>query len=344
MRAIAISLVVICHFSQGLDILGVCGVELFFVLSGFLIGGILLRTVETSQGFRLQDLVNFLKRRWYRTLPNYYLFLLLYAAVAAAMVRHIPPVEWFFRYGLFLQNFAWPNPDWIFGQSWSLCVEEWFYLLTAGTLFLTMKAFSTLRHGRAWALAVTLGLFLAVPAILRFALRDQFGDLRTVAIFRLDAIAFGVFMAWIQTRRPGLWNRPATLLALGVAGAGAALAIYGASPSATAGALTLMPIAFALLLPASYRAPRPGIFLGQWVGNVSIWSYSIYMCHSLIYLGLGQLMGYDALSFTGKMTYKVISLALIVLVSALNYRFFEKPMTDLRDPSLRNRRPVQDHA
>ena len=165
-----------------------------------------------------------------------------------------------------------------------------------------------------------------------------------MVVFRLDAIAFGVFMAWIRTRRPGLWNRPASLLALGVAGAGAALALYGASPSATAGALTLMPIAFALLLPACYRAPRPGSFLGQWVSNVSIWSYSIYMCHSLIYLGLGQLMGYDALSFIGKMAYKVISLALIVLVSALTYRFFEKPMTDLRDPSLRNRRPVQDHA
>ena len=83
MRAIAILLVVIGH---GSSIAGdlfhaipsipfIDGVDLFFVLSGFLIGGILIAKIEESDRINLKLILTFLKRRWYRTLPNYYLFL-----------------------------------------------------------------------------------------------------------------------------------------------------------------------------------------------------------------------------------------------------------------------------
>ncbi len=53
------------------------GVDLFFVLSGFLIGTILLKEISTSKSFTFSQLTNFWKRRWFRTLPNYYLILLV---------------------------------------------------------------------------------------------------------------------------------------------------------------------------------------------------------------------------------------------------------------------------
>lgn len=314
--------------------LGVCGVELFFVLSGFLIGGILLRTVEAKDGFTFPDLQEFLRRRWYRTIPNYYLFLIVYTIFLVANNHHLPPIGWLVRYLLFLENFAWPNPSWIFGHSWSLCVEEWFYLLTAVILFLAVKVFSPSRRGRAWALAVTFGIILIVPTALRFAFRHQYEDLRMVVVFRLDSIVYGVLIALVRTRLPGLWNRPTTLLALGAVTTVVAIVMYGGSASSTATALTLMPAGFALLIPAFYRVTLPANFLRQWIGNISIWSYSIYMCHSLIYIGLAQLIGYNTLNWTGKLLYKVCALVLIVCVSALNYRFFEKKMTDLRDHHL----------
>ena len=78
MRAMAIILVLICH--SGLESplmyqLGFYGVELFFVLSGFLIGQIIIRDV--LQRPSTKTLITFYKRRWLRTLPLYYMILLL---------------------------------------------------------------------------------------------------------------------------------------------------------------------------------------------------------------------------------------------------------------------------
>ena len=85
LRAIAIGLVLLCHITPffvfplapgwfaEVSALASLGVDLFFVLSGFLIGGILLRDLDRGASFR--SLVAFWSRRWWRTLPNYYLFL-----------------------------------------------------------------------------------------------------------------------------------------------------------------------------------------------------------------------------------------------------------------------------
>ena len=58
------------------NLLSLDGVTLFFVLSGFLIGGILIRTIE-NKGFGFKELLNFWTRRWFRTLPNYFLMLMV---------------------------------------------------------------------------------------------------------------------------------------------------------------------------------------------------------------------------------------------------------------------------
>src|SRR5690606_10309411 len=88
MRAIAIMTVLISHSSQfildGSSSLmyhsGVAGVEIFFVLSGFLIGGILIKVFQKE--YSLNNILNFWKRRWIRTIPNYYLALLINAVIA----------------------------------------------------------------------------------------------------------------------------------------------------------------------------------------------------------------------------------------------------------------------
>lgn len=331
MRAVAISLVICSHFLKGVDVLGVLGVELFFVLSGFLIGGILLRTVEAKGGFGFTDLREFLRRRWYRTLPNYYLFLIIYTVVQAAYSHHLPSIGWFARYAMFLQNFAWPNPGWMFGHSWSLCVEEWFYLLTSGILFLTSRLFSPARNSQAWALGITFATVFTVPAVLRFALRASCGDMRMITVFRLDAISFGVMMAWMHSGMPGLWKRSAALLYMGVAGMAVAVFLGGPSGLTTATSLTLMPAGCALLIPACCRLPEPVNVLRHWIVNLSMWSYSLYLCHPLIYIGLASLFGYNTFSLKGKLLFKLFTLVVVVCVSALNFHFFEKKMTDLRE-------------
>lgn len=112
-RTIAILLVVYVHgklvakdLFAGLPSLPIMdGVELFFVLSGFLIGGILIKTIERENGMDLPALGHFWKRRWFRTLPNYYLILMVnYLLVRYDFIGG--NIENFsFKFLFFLQNF-----------------------------------------------------------------------------------------------------------------------------------------------------------------------------------------------------------------------------------------------
>ena len=92
------------------------GVTIFFVLSGFLIGRILLRTVAKDD-FNGQMLVQFWIRRWFRTLPNY--FAVLIFLVIAFNLLESPPPDGLIRYFLFSQNIACTHPK-LSSIAWSL--------------------------------------------------------------------------------------------------------------------------------------------------------------------------------------------------------------------------------
>ena len=82
--------------------LGLQGVELFFVLSGFLIGTILIKTYEQTDNFDFTVVKIFWKKRWFRTLPNYYLFLAIYYFFAFVKNKALGDGSYLF----FLQNFS----------------------------------------------------------------------------------------------------------------------------------------------------------------------------------------------------------------------------------------------
>ena len=104
------------------------GVELFFVLSGFLIGGILLKLFEKNEHFNLKTIGGFWIRRWFRTLPNYYLILLLNIVIVYFGIIKEDFSQFNWKFFFFLQNFTKPFTG-FFWESWSLSIEEWFYLL-----------------------------------------------------------------------------------------------------------------------------------------------------------------------------------------------------------------------
>src|SRR5690606_4396644 len=145
MRAVAIMLVVISHtiwifpdtknlFTDLLSMAGVLGVEIFFVLSGFLIGRIIYR-LFVDPDFNFKKVKYFWVRRWFRTLPNYYIILILNMVMAIWFNTPLPDNLW--RYFFFLQNFAWEMP-FFFGESWSLPIEEFAYILAPLLLYLVM--------------------------------------------------------------------------------------------------------------------------------------------------------------------------------------------------------------
>ena len=128
----------VTHYLQRLGILGWSGVDLFFVLSGFLIGGILMDARASAFYYR-----TFCARRFFRIIPIYYLWVTAYIAligIAGARIQALsnsgvaPPSGLpVYSYYLFLQNFqasgfAGLVGAWL-GHLWSLAVEEQFYLI-----------------------------------------------------------------------------------------------------------------------------------------------------------------------------------------------------------------------
>jgi peptidoglycan/LPS O-acetylase OafA/YrhL len=210
-RALAISMVFLLHGVTACEPLGV-GVDLFFVLSGFLIGRIYLlaQSDATTPGMDKPGsftLWAFWSARWLRTLPPYFAALGLCALLQ--MHFHNNAVHWY--YLLFLQNYAGVDG---FGPSWSLCVEEHFYLA------LPLLGFIALRFiGRRHLLWLLPALAL-VPEILRSALPlppDWFWRTHLHA----EGLLLGVWLAYVFVDRgtgpDSLWSRlqwPAMLLAL----------------------------------------------------------------------------------------------------------------------------------
>jgi peptidoglycan/LPS O-acetylase OafA/YrhL len=352
MRCLAISLVVLGHGSAFLTTRPLAqlrgflwehaflGVEVFFVLSGFLIGSILLKVTERELSFgAIRD---FWVRRWFRTLPNYYLFLII-NIVGFALLKPDFAFDW--KYLLFLQNFAWINER-FFSVSWSLAVEEWFYLLLplcvfVGALFV---------KDRKRAVLYSLLSFLAVIIVIRFfyVLRTDpkwNGVIRLGVLFRLDSLLFGVLAAYwqryglasfLKARHIGLLiGFLAVVIALVLKDSGYA----NGSVLVRTFLLPMVSVGFALFLPFCSTLSWPKGLLERGVRNISLWSYSLYLVHVAaleIFLVLrAKLKISGSLLVDG--TLFVLWMIACVVASAIIYRYFEKPMTDLRDSVTRSR-------
>ena len=126
------------------------GGDIFFVLSGFLIGGILIRTTEKQKCLSLRDLKTFWFRRWFRTIPAYlfalilnltlYFFINLQNHSIKDTLKLMFLKEKLWKYFFFLQNLTSNMITQFFAETWSLAVEEWFYLLLPIVLFFSLKS------------------------------------------------------------------------------------------------------------------------------------------------------------------------------------------------------------
>ena len=310
-------------------------VALFFVLSGFLIGGILLDQLARPRA-PLTAFADFMQRRWLRTLPNYFLFLLLnivlvYRGLAPGMLSKATVA-----YAVFMQNFHLPL-DLFFWESWSLAVEEWFYLLAP----LAALAVTPLLRSRAAVLTGFLALFCGY-LLLRISVvewSDPAWDagVRKLTALRLDSIAFGVLMAWLSLRMPELLRWPYRLAALGLSCVAAcAMLFLSVDPDASLAVRSLMfslaPLGCALLLPWANalrpsRLPKP---LMRAIGQLAVLSYSLYLVH--MFFVNTYLEWFDAPSTPTVVAVRICIFIMGALSAAwVLYRGFERPILQLRD-------------
>ena len=286
MRAIAISLVLLAHFAQKIEFLGFWGVELFFALSGFLIGNILWRSFSQTESWSFAYLFNFWKRRWWRTLPNYYLFLIVSLVFSYLVYASIPEVNEFVHYLYFGQNLFTPNGT-FFGVSWSLCIEEWFYL----TFPLVLFSLSCLKLQKKICYALTLLIYILAAICLRYyfvGVYDE-GAIRGITFARLDAIAYGVLVSFVTVQIPMSKNVILIAFTLGLA--------LIASPGIIAMLndisyhemkynpiyLTAVPLGASFMIPFMNTLKKPKRlfrFMAKPIYNFSLWSYSISVSYT----------------------------------------------------------------
>lgn len=293
-------------FSDRLDVVndpfGLWGVELFFALSGVLIGRILLRLFTASGPVHFKHVLRFWLRRWLRIMPAYWIVLFLVWCVSPMIGQEAP--GWTFV--PLVQNLTVPHPP-AFGEAWSLSVEEWSYVLLPVALLIGACAFRSRRN--------VFPAIVMLIAIIGFALRvthasecvcrpDQ--DIRKIVLYRMDALAAGLLMAYLLERWPEHARRwRFHLLAIGVLMWVADMIVgylpggllHGAdhfnrsgSASAMALDLTWLDVAFALMMPWAAGAVARSRFLVGPVTWVSAVSYPLYLVHrSLVALPLFHL-------------------------------------------------------
>jgi peptidoglycan/LPS O-acetylase OafA/YrhL len=319
------------------------GVNLFFVLSGYLIGGILLKLLAAGD-FGPREAGAFWLRRWLRTLPGYYLLVALLFAAALLHLQAPPPH--LRTYLLFLQNIAWPHPG-FFSEAWSLSIEEWFYLLLPAALLLSVRWIRR-EHRETLLLAWTIAAIVAVTLFrARVAGAHGFPDatawddwLRKTVACRLDAIGFGVVGAWARRRHPKIWQRHARLLFWAglslLAFQQAQFMLIRNSLYLNYVALTLAPLAALLLLPAlsAIRSGQGRAY--RCVTFVSTISYPMYLVNlSAVQMTLMPLLfGARVLdppslpaAIGAWITFWLLTLGLAILI----HLCYEKPIMDWRD-------------
>jgi peptidoglycan/LPS O-acetylase OafA/YrhL len=360
MRAVAVLAVVYTHgyYVLGDDAPGranrisfVDGVTLFFVLSGFLIGRILLRTID-RQDFDGRLLAQFWVRRWCRTLPNYLLVLSFLLIAALLMGRPLPASV--SAYYLFMQNFASPHPN-FFEEAWSLSIEEWFYLSVPIPLYLSTKLRDVDRRRLMLALMivviVSVTLFRTYRALhFGYSTIDAWDQsLRKQVVTRFDSLTLGVLAAYLSLYHRDLWRHQATLAFV----FGVLLLLLDRILLLTVPglfyrnyfALTVTPLGAVLLLPKLSSLKREGGWIVGTFTFISVVSYSMYLLNLAVVQGVLLPPLIRALS---QMCWRcsqshavayVLFWTLTITASFLLYRYFERPMTALRD-----KWPVRAHV
>ncbi|MBC7569823.1 MAG: acyltransferase [Spirosoma sp.] len=381
MRAAAILIVVDAHATIALGqyydgafwhFLLPDGVELFFVLSGFLIGGILIRTYEKNGRFDRGLLLNFWTRRWFRTLPNYYLvlgglvLLALLRAWRSGMHHTLPPALTLAKYALFLQNFATYIPD-FFSETWSLAIEEWSYITLPLVLLILHAALGNYWSHRRIVLAMILTIILGTN-LMRIVIALQTpisaGELgfRGIVLTRLDAISYGVLAAYVKQYVPVMWanarlNRQlliAGLVLTGLVAFSSSIFIigyyyeWGLTPAYVLYKRTLyfpaIGLSMALLMPymdnwrtATGLWARFGI--ARAITHVSLISYSMYLLN-LTPIMVNGLERIPTTSLAAGWAKVIVFWVLVLVSSTLLFKFFERPVTALRE-RLSSKEPTQ---
>jgi peptidoglycan/LPS O-acetylase OafA/YrhL len=343
LRAISVSLVVASHLLWHPDFIGIrpvyatwfaplghLGVRVFFVISGFLITGLLLRELDSTEHINLGK---FYLRRTLRIFPPYYFFVLMIILAQVVGWTTLTPGDVSHALTYTVNYHA--APSWSVGHAWSLSVEEQFYLLWPAVLLFAGRrqglwvAFSVI----ALCPLIRLGIWYLFPSLLEYDIGYRF---ETVA----DSMAAGCILAgtheWLQRQQP-----------------------YHAILESRLFSLVPVAILYASLLPNSSRL---NLLIGITVQNIGIaaciaWSVVNYSGR------IGKVLNAKPLVFLGVMSYSIylwqqpfvnpksaaitshfpLNLILVSIASLASYYCIERPSLRLRQQLESRLFPRREH-
>jgi peptidoglycan/LPS O-acetylase OafA/YrhL len=330
------------HFAW-LGTYGWMGVDLFFVLSGYLIGGQLLGGLRRDGRV---DFVAFYRRRACRILPAYLAVLGFYFLVPGfAEVPLIQPAWQFltFTVNLFVDG----SQRHAFSHVWSLCVEEHFYLMFPVVAWLGARHATPRRVGivlvavlvggmavRGWAWSLTAAPSAVDVGAWQMDISRYMEQVYYPTYARLDGLLLGVTLALLKVFRPGLWARllrRADLFAVaGMATMALSMWIFTDILDAAACVVGFPLLAAGLAMVVLAGASDAGVLARVRIpgaGWLAMVSYSMYLTHKPIYALVARTMpaGSGALA-----TFLACSVAVLAMAALLHYAI-ERPFLALRD-------------
>lgn len=325
---------------------GWMGVDLFFVLSGFLIGQQVLLPLARGQKLRFGD---FYLRRAFRILPAYWVALAVYVLVPGW--REAPLLEPLWKFVLMVTNLGNDYSRSAFSHAWSLCVEEHFYLV------FPLLAWALMRRPALWkvialALAVVIGGIAVRAGIwLHDTAAEAAGaparnwfieDLYYPTWNRLDGLLCGVLLATWKVFRPQSWARMQlhsnSVLVAGIAVMALALWLFRERAGLLGNAIgwPVLSVGLALLVFAGagthgaigrWRVPGAG-----WLAGIS---YSLYLVHKAVFHLVQVHLG-EAIASLGVAQVAVYGAAALLVAALLHYTV-ERPFLKLRGRVLKPR-------
>ena len=309
--------VAICHLNafvygnQFMEYLSLIFVEFFFVLSGFVLYPQLLKVIDNKK-----NLLVFYKRRWIRTLPLYFVILIL----VSILTDHFFNKD-FFKYLFLVQKFL---PNFIdndyYPVAWSLSIEEFFYLL-----FPLVLIFSNKKN----FLEITLFIFIFI-IFTKLILVDNFDAnyYRTGTFLRFDAILFGFLISHFRSTFLEFKKLIIFFFFISII-----VFLFGYDYFTTNKIISFNRFIFILIMQSiSGLTLYSFIFLESFIKNdklkklillLSKQTYSIYLLH-IIFIYIFSNMNYSIHIIMP------IYIILLFLTSTIVYKYFEKPLLKLR--------------
>jgi peptidoglycan/LPS O-acetylase OafA/YrhL len=339
LRGLAILFVVFYHNFGFINyfFFGWLGVDLFFVLSGYLITDILLRAQERKQG-----LSQFYIRRILRIFPLYYLTLILFLVILPAFSRFQPSLQyytdnqaWLWTY---LQNWLYiikpSGGTTILHHLWSLAVEEQFYILWPLAIFIIRKP--------KFLLAFIITVLITVLVLRCVVWINKYEDLAYFNLYtfsRIDGICIGCMVALLQKINSRFLTNHMTLLVFVFAGLNFIFYFINryyhfSFPYLALIGYTTLAMLFGLLVYEAVKNENKiinGIFnwrLLKFFGKIS---YGFYIFHWPVYVLLSpftlkwiqQVMPAPLFTNAHQIFSAIFCTGIAFLISVISYHFFE---------------------